>query len=1199
MDENEDLYDDIFDQNHGNNYAEADINDLYGNIHNPEVAETALDKVRGLTTDNEKCKSQIAQLKNQISILNSINLELKTKNTNLEKNMKDMIETSRVEINRKNEQVRNLRAELDNVLFKRAARNINSRELEDLLKKYRPTEEPYSKLPTKPKPVVKKVVAMAGSPDMNSGNRQFVGKKRKRISLETNPSKKAKTEDNKENNVNPTTEVLVTAKKELVDSNSNQTKSEIKVDMKLNSVSTNPTASQTVTKPGLLTLPDSGSKPSIKPGHPTPKPKPKELDISLISNYVQDKPRKNKKQVLETRKELNPDSRPVVVTNLSKPKAEDKPVSKPLEPTNKPLVAKPVTAPASSDTSKNASKQKPDLPAKVNLVPEGSTAVAKSKRVHVSFDKPAGTSKTSKPSESLQKPTQCEVKQSVKSGAPERRLSLEASQDFDISIANKSKDIDLPIKLFNITEVTKEPKTPVSKGAKTTVTQDPKTPVSKKVTTPATGGTKTPAAVETMAPVSRETKTCVPKETKAPVSQEPKTPVSKVTQNLLSTEHKTPVSHETKTPVSKKAKTSQENKVLKVSKNSVVRTGQTTVSTEQEVTPVTSAFPELEKSPCDMENNCSGLTRADDEASTSSQLKSPISRPDTSKTRQEWDLGRQLVDIFETKTKTTPRNKSKTRSGKESEEKADIKDTVAKKSKKGDQEVAEKQSDAKDSQQSPEKALYGSTRWNCEYHREGFRTRDDLRLHRSKGSCFKKRITPTGESPKEERSRKSSGEKGRTRTPSGEKQKKRIPSGDQKDFASEDMQILEEKKILRWEELTKDKLLADKKIKPMKKMKTTDQLIPSEVKTSEEVLGESGIIRIQLEIAEDKCDNKTIEKQSSVTSVELNAAVRSISPTDDVLELDIEPCDAFEDELDFEPEETTTEEAGGNVYFKSLNTNFKISKVDKTDRTKPDENETTIAAKTKSAEVELEKKNERPRLGRERSRSRNRAERSSVRPGRRSRSRRRKSRSVSRRRRSKSRNRSRSRNGRKSGKSPRKNSVSRKRSPSRERGRTNRRRRSRSKKRGKEPRSLSRKRVDERRRRPSSRSRLEKLSRRSQSLSPARIISRSPAPEIDLDHVEIEDGMSLDSLEKIKQQLMGKMGLNEDLEPVNKDEKGDVEEGEITDTEDEEVQDILKKKSHVDLRQKLARKSRPTSKTGSDKENEEKSNRKSSKDTTR
>ena len=72
MDLGEDLYDDIFDQNQDTPYAEADIDDLYGNIHNPEVAETALDKVKGLTAEKEKFSNQNSQLKSQISILNTI-----------------------------------------------------------------------------------------------------------------------------------------------------------------------------------------------------------------------------------------------------------------------------------------------------------------------------------------------------------------------------------------------------------------------------------------------------------------------------------------------------------------------------------------------------------------------------------------------------------------------------------------------------------------------------------------------------------------------------------------------------------------------------------------------------------------------------------------------------------------------------------------------------------------------------------------------------------------------------------------------------------------------------------------------------------------------------------------------------------------------------------------------------------------------
>jgi len=197
----DDLYDDIFDNAKETISSNSvDLDDLYGDIYNPEVAESALSKVKLLSSENEKFKGQNTQLKEQISILTRINHDLKSKNQNLEKNIKNLIETARVEINRKNDQLKNLRAELDNVLFKRAARNINKKELETIMAKHRPKEDPY-KLPTKPK-VLKTVVESVSlvSPDLNVGNRQFV-KKRKR---ESSPSKvvpkKIKIDDNNKEN---------------------------------------------------------------------------------------------------------------------------------------------------------------------------------------------------------------------------------------------------------------------------------------------------------------------------------------------------------------------------------------------------------------------------------------------------------------------------------------------------------------------------------------------------------------------------------------------------------------------------------------------------------------------------------------------------------------------------------------------------------------------------------------------------------------------------------------------------------------------------------------------------------------------------------------------------------------------------------------------------------------------------------------
>ena len=177
-----DLYDDIFVQNKENNYDESDLDDLYGNIHNPEAAETAVQKLMTLTKDHEKLQSQFGTLKSQVSILKNLNTELSTKNKNLEKNFKELIETARTEINRKNDQIKNLRSELDNILFKRAARNINARELEALWEKHKIPEEPFAKLPTQAR---LKQQQMVGSPDVNVANRQFVAKKRK---IEADPS---------------------------------------------------------------------------------------------------------------------------------------------------------------------------------------------------------------------------------------------------------------------------------------------------------------------------------------------------------------------------------------------------------------------------------------------------------------------------------------------------------------------------------------------------------------------------------------------------------------------------------------------------------------------------------------------------------------------------------------------------------------------------------------------------------------------------------------------------------------------------------------------------------------------------------------------------------------------------------------------------------------------------------------------------
>ena len=151
--EDADLYDDIF-ESAGNSKEDesGNLDDLYEIIHIPQVAETAISKAKVLEEDNMKLKSQTAQLKKQISILSNINSELKTANTNLQKNLNSLVETSRIEINRKKNEISEIRKELDSVLRNRAAKNLSRREIEDVLERARPKEDPYfeSRLPVKP-----------------------------------------------------------------------------------------------------------------------------------------------------------------------------------------------------------------------------------------------------------------------------------------------------------------------------------------------------------------------------------------------------------------------------------------------------------------------------------------------------------------------------------------------------------------------------------------------------------------------------------------------------------------------------------------------------------------------------------------------------------------------------------------------------------------------------------------------------------------------------------------------------------------------------------------------------------------------------------------------------------------------------------------------------------------------------------------
>ena len=169
-----DLYDDIICQDKENNVSDADISDLYDNIHNPLVTETALRKVQTLTSENEKLRSQNKQLKEQIHIVQDLNYQLTSKNSILENNIREVIETARVEINRKNTEIIDRQTKLEDVLFRRAARNLQSKELEAIMERFslRGQEDSLKRLPTN-------LDRMRARPDpSNGGNRQIVRKRK-------------------------------------------------------------------------------------------------------------------------------------------------------------------------------------------------------------------------------------------------------------------------------------------------------------------------------------------------------------------------------------------------------------------------------------------------------------------------------------------------------------------------------------------------------------------------------------------------------------------------------------------------------------------------------------------------------------------------------------------------------------------------------------------------------------------------------------------------------------------------------------------------------------------------------------------------------------------------------------------------------------------------------------------------------------
>ena len=160
MDEEDSLYDEIFNQNRKTPPLVSDIEYLQENIHCPE---TIINKVKLATLENEKFKSQNTQLKKQVSSLKMKTLELSKRNTELEENLKVHAVTFSEEIDLADQEVTVLRAKLIDELSS----------LEE--------EQPWE-LFTKPKAYL----------NNNTGNRQFI---RKKISLENKNARKVKIEN--------------------------------------------------------------------------------------------------------------------------------------------------------------------------------------------------------------------------------------------------------------------------------------------------------------------------------------------------------------------------------------------------------------------------------------------------------------------------------------------------------------------------------------------------------------------------------------------------------------------------------------------------------------------------------------------------------------------------------------------------------------------------------------------------------------------------------------------------------------------------------------------------------------------------------------------------------------------------------------------------------------------------------------------
>jgi len=139
MDE-DDLYDGAF------GVVSDTKDDLYDNIHDPEVVEAATAKARELEERNEKLMLRNTQLQRQVKILQNLNTKLESTNERLRPNLISMMETSRTEVNRKKNEVSEIHKQLEQIIYQHRAQGLSRMDIEDILRKARPQDDPFFEL---------------------------------------------------------------------------------------------------------------------------------------------------------------------------------------------------------------------------------------------------------------------------------------------------------------------------------------------------------------------------------------------------------------------------------------------------------------------------------------------------------------------------------------------------------------------------------------------------------------------------------------------------------------------------------------------------------------------------------------------------------------------------------------------------------------------------------------------------------------------------------------------------------------------------------------------------------------------------------------------------------------------------------------------------------------------------------------------